>query len=152
MLQRFAYMSGTLLHAKLDTSVIKNSLKTINFMHFWACLSCWHQVCDKKLVKENFHGEEGIFWDFVFDACALEYCVWSVRISVDFSHISASEKTLWMIWTWSVDIEYGVSFGDHSDGADNFEDHLIFTGVSDISLDCKWSVLDLFYSFNSKTT
>ncbi len=57
-----------------------------------------------------------------------------------------------MIWTWGVDIEYGVSFGVPSEGADNFEDHLIFTGVSDISLDCKWSVLNLIYVFNSKTS
>ena len=152
MFKRFAYMSGTLLHAKLNASVIKNSVKTILFMYFWTCLSCWHQVCDKKLVNKNFHDEEWIFWDLVSEACALEYCVWSVGISVDFSHVSTSEKALWMIWTGGVDIEYGVSFGVHSEGADNFEDHLIFTGFSDVSLDGKWSFLNSFYVFNSKTS
>ncbi len=145
-------MSGTLLHAKFDTSVIKNSVKTISFMYFWTCLSCWHQVCDKKLVKETFHDEEWIFWYLVSEACALENCVWSVGISIDFSHVSTSEKALWMIWTWGVNIEYGVSFGIHSEGADNFEDHLILTSVSDVSFDFKWSVLDFFYVFNSKTS
>lgn len=152
MFKRFAYMSGTLLHAKLNASVIKNSVKTIRFMYFWTCLSCWRQVCDNKLVKEVFHDREWSFWVLVSEACALEYCVWSVGISVDSSHVSTYEKALWMIWTRGVDIEYGVSFGVHSEGADNLDDHLIFTGVSDISLDCKWSVLDFLYFLKSKTS
>ena len=72
-----------------------------------------------------------------FDTCTLKDLIRSVRFSVYFSHVSTSQKTLRMIWAGGVDIEYGISFGVHSKATDNFQNHLIFTGVTDISLNFK---------------